>query len=1624
MKKIQFSIILVLTLVLGLFLTSCSGIQFHEHQIIVHEAVEATCSVDGSIKYYECETCQKLYDNEAYLIEINLEDTVIPAEGHNMAEHKESSATCTIDGNVHYFECNKCKKYFEDELGEVEITNVIIKASHTLVEHEAVEATCTEEGNVHYYECSVCDKYFEDVEGLVKLKDVVVAKKSHEMTEHEALEATCTTDGNVHYFECSLCDKYYEDKDGNVEIEEVVIAKKTHEMTEHEAVEATCTTGGNVHYFECSLCDKYYEDKAGNTLIEDVLLAAKGHKMTEVEAVEASCGVEGNVHYFECEACDKYFEDKAGKVEIKDVIIPALVHNVVFHAAKDPLPGEPGNDEYYGCDNCHKAYADEAGTEEIDFASVAIYAYLVTGVDANTPGYYVDYRDSITFKDVEKNGTFVSQNKGISSSTAFMDIRFTATGVFSVTYTVSSEKGWDKFNVYAQANGEAYKQIVSGASGEVTATLTLNVVAGDYIYFQYSKDSGGNKGNDTAVLSNMTFVTRDKYEKSVLTFNSNGGTLVESIATFNNVAITAPNAPEKDGFFFEGWYVDEALTQEFDFSAGLTKSITVYAKYSKGVTITYESTGDSVVPSDFIRPNAAFAAPEIIPVSSTQYFAGWFADADCTIPFDFDAGVNKDTTIYAGWRNPVVLSFDSKGGNEVENISTDINVAIELPVAPTKEGFLFDGWFTDEACENPFDATLGITENTTVYAKWLVVYIITYMDGETVLGTEEVVEGTQYLITVPEGFNEIIEGWFTDSTLETAYVEGTVINADLVIYAKVKRFAPAGVLAEMNNGASNSYEWTYNSETDSFVSSNNRVSNSKAIFELVYAKDSFTAFDHLVNSESNYDYLTITINGTEVYKSKCSGYNGIDVTGSFAYSFKAGDVLRIVYQKDSSGNQGDDHAVISNFVIYDGVPAVTVTLNFNDENVENVVVDASLNAVMSTIEELKTLAPVDTESRHFGGWYYDAACTKAVLDTDTLLASVELYAKYLYPATISFDTDGADSIEAISVWTGVAIENMPENPTKAGYIFRYWLDENADEFKPENGVTGDVTLYAYFEELPVGSTKEEALVIELANNGFVAENLTTNEEFQNFYAVFTPTITDYYYFRFDGNAVTIAGGSVSSSSYRRFTIEDAEGNTVLSKTSDDSRVKLEAGVTYYVIYNLAYSSYKAWGTFKAEVYQYNNDFVETEAIAYTFGENVVLPGGSFKARAHTLVYKFDATENAVYALKLQTAAWANVKVYSDVELSNQLLTKNCSQTTVVVDLAVTAGSSYYIVLSQNWSTSELATKSMSFAVNNYPQGYTANNPFEYVLGQEMSLEFTNGANVYYQVNVANNGTYKLDILSISDSNSKTIEIYNADMTTLIATLAGTEACSTYIENLEAGTYMIKAYNTSSNYNTSFTANFSQVAEGEYWTTAEELVLTASMTLAANGTHYYQFTTVEQLWHFFTVEGGKVEVYNADRTLVGATGIQLAENTTYFLVVTGEGENVTVKFNTLVDYADGKSPAGAFTFGPETANLSLEQGNYTVYFKFTVTESGTYRIYTNNNGTLDTRGYLYDNVACSSYLKYNDDGGSSNTYIGYRYDFYFEYNLEAGVEYYIKVTYSVYSSNTATSLTLNIENTAN
>lgn len=69
------------------------------------------------------------------------------------------------------------------------------------------------------------------------------------------------------------------------------------------------------------------------------------------------------------------------------------------------------------------------------------------------------------------------------------------------------------------------------------------------------------------------------------------------------------------------------------------------------------------------------------------------------------------------------LYFDSNGGTEVSAIKTDGKSVVSMPDDPTKDGYIFGGWYWDNNTFNqPFTANSlvnnPLNSNMTVYAKW------------------------------------------------------------------------------------------------------------------------------------------------------------------------------------------------------------------------------------------------------------------------------------------------------------------------------------------------------------------------------------------------------------------------------------------------------------------------------------------------------------------------------------------------------------------------------------------------------------------------------------------------------------------------------------------------------------------------------------------------------------------------------------------------------------------------------------------------------------------------------------------------------------------------------------------
>ena len=99
-------------------------------------------------------------------------------------------------------------------------------------------------------------------------------------------------------------------------------------------------------------------------------------------------------------------------------------------------------------------------------------------------------------------------------------------------------------------------------------------------------------------------------------------------------------------------------------------------------------------------------------------FKGWYKESTLENKFDFSKPITEATTIYAKWTETVKVTFDSKGGTNVAIQEIEKGTKATEPAAPTREGYTFEGWYTEEAYTNKFDFKKNVDANTTLYAKW------------------------------------------------------------------------------------------------------------------------------------------------------------------------------------------------------------------------------------------------------------------------------------------------------------------------------------------------------------------------------------------------------------------------------------------------------------------------------------------------------------------------------------------------------------------------------------------------------------------------------------------------------------------------------------------------------------------------------------------------------------------------------------------------------------------------------------------------------------------------------------------------------------------------------------------
>ena len=227
----------------------------------------------------------------------------------------------------------------------------------------------------------------------------------------------------------------------------------------------------------------------------------------------------------------------------------------------------------------------------------------------------------------------------------------------------------------------------------------------------------------------------------VVTFDTNGLAEVESL---NVLRLPQLPTPTIAGFEFQGWYYDAELTRPAAMNDALTNDVTLYAKLNEIThTVTFDSRGKAEVAS--IECGRLRELPE--PTAQGFTFAGWFYDQAYTSEAHNGDVVEQDITLYAKWDDQsYLITFNTNGKGTVDSVR--MLTVNNLP-QPKASGFKFEGWYYDQELTNKVNNGDNLTQNVTLYAKWMVenngfyiaepvgIYTSSQIDGKRLISKTE-----------------------------------------------------------------------------------------------------------------------------------------------------------------------------------------------------------------------------------------------------------------------------------------------------------------------------------------------------------------------------------------------------------------------------------------------------------------------------------------------------------------------------------------------------------------------------------------------------------------------------------------------------------------------------------------------------------------------------------------------------------------------------------------------------------------------------------------------------------------------------------------------------------------------
>jgi uncharacterized protein (TIGR02145 family)/uncharacterized repeat protein (TIGR02543 family) len=291
--------------------------------------------------------------------------------------------------------------------------------------------------------------------------------------------------------------------------------------------------------------------------------------------------------------------------------------------------------------------------------------------------------------------------------------------------------------------------------------VAVSAVAAFFCVGCGDKNSGGeepgdNPGEDGGTTSSYT-----------VTFNPNGGTVNPTSAeTDEDGKLDSLPTPTRKGYIFDGWYTAKIGGTAVTDSNAYAANAEIYARWTVVYTITFDANSGTVNPTSAETGKDGKLDSLPAPTREGYIFDGWFMAQKGGPKVTAEGVYTADATIYARWTAVYTITFNAGGGtvSPTSAVTGTDGKLTSLPT-PTRDGYIFDGWYTASTDGTVVTTSTVFTANAIVYARWTEITVTppignTFVDSRDSKTYKKVTIGTQTWMA--QNLNYDVPGVTTD----------------------------------------------------------------------------------------------------------------------------------------------------------------------------------------------------------------------------------------------------------------------------------------------------------------------------------------------------------------------------------------------------------------------------------------------------------------------------------------------------------------------------------------------------------------------------------------------------------------------------------------------------------------------------------------------------------------------------------------------------------------------------------------------------------------------------------------------------------------------------------------------